>query len=162
MKRELKIAVDGRELTVTADRTGDEIVVEHDGQSYTVTLLEDTVVGAPAAATPTPSTPTPSTPAAAVSAPPPGRPAPASSTTTTRASSGGKSAAGDVACPMTGVVDQVLVREGQAVGEGDRIVILEAMKMYIDVVAPSAGTVGSIHVSVGDAVKEGQALLRIE
>lgn len=62
---------------------------------------------------------------------------------------------------MTGVIDKVLVQDGAAVAEGDTIVVLEAMKMYIDVTSPATGTVSGIAVSTGDSVKEGQTLLTI-
>ncbi|MFA7566963.1 MAG: biotin/lipoyl-containing protein, partial [Alkalispirochaeta sp.] len=59
------------------------------------------------------------------------------------------------------VVDQVLVAEGATVSEGDKVVVLEAMKMYIDVMAFSSGSVTAISVKPGDNVKEGQPLLTI-
>jgi biotin carboxyl carrier protein len=60
---------------------------------------------------------------------------------------------------MTGVIDQVLVAPGDSVAEGARLVVLEAMKMYIDVMAPTAGIVASVAVAAGESVKEGQQLL---
>jgi pyruvate carboxylase subunit B len=63
---------------------------------------------------------------------------------------------------MTGVIDQVLVGAGDAVTEGQVIIVLEAMKMFIDVMAPHDGSVTSVSVAAGDSVKEGQALLSIE
>jgi acetyl-CoA carboxylase biotin carboxyl carrier protein len=62
---------------------------------------------------------------------------------------------------MTGVIDQVLVAEGDTVTEGQNVVVLEAMKMYIDVAAPEGGTVSSVSVKAGDSVKEGDPLLAI-
>ena len=62
---------------------------------------------------------------------------------------------------MGGVVTQILVKQGQAVNEGDKIAELEAMKMKVPVVATVSGTVSAIHVNVGDAVEGGQALLTI-
>ena len=69
--------------------------------------------------------------------------------------------AGAQVAQMGGVVTQVLVKQGQAVNEGDKIAELEAMKMKVPVVATVSGTVSAIHVAVGDAVEGGQALLTI-
>lgn len=57
-----------------------------------------------------------------------------------------------------GNVWKVLVNVGDKVTEGQKIMILEAMKMEIDVVAPKSGTVASIDVKVDSAVQAGQIL----
>ena len=64
----------------------------------------------------------------------------------------------EIKAPMPGLVKEISVSGGQEVKEGDRILILEAMKMEIPVVAPQAGTVASVDVSVGDAVEAGALL----
>ena len=69
--------------------------------------------------------------------------------------------AGAQVAQMGGVVTQILVKQGQAVSEGDKIAELEAMKMKVPVVATVSGTVSAIHVNVGDAVEGGQSLLTI-
>ncbi|PID43317.1 MAG: oxaloacetate decarboxylase subunit alpha [Gammaproteobacteria bacterium] len=66
-----------------------------------------------------------------------------------------------VAAPLAGTIFKVLVAPGQAVQEGDVLLILEAMKMETEVRAAHAGTVGSINVAVGDAVTVGDTLLTI-
>jgi acetyl-CoA carboxylase biotin carboxyl carrier protein len=48
---------------------------------------------------------------------------------------------------------------GDAVAEGDTVVILESMKMEIPVLAESAGTVDSVAVAVGDDVQPGALLV---
>ena len=63
-----------------------------------------------------------------------------------------------VTAPMPGNILKVNVTAGQAVKEGDVLVVLEAMKMEIPVVAPQDGTVASIDVAVGDAVEAGAVL----
>ena len=69
-------------------------------------------------------------------------------------------AAGEsVTAPMPGNILKVLVSPGQQVGEGDTLVILEAMKMENEVVAPRAGTVAQILVSKGSTVETGAALV---
>lgn len=57
-----------------------------------------------------------------------------------------------------GNVWKVLVNVGDKVSEGQKIMILEAMKMEIDVLAPKGGTVASIDVKVDSAVQAGQIL----
>lgn len=63
--------------------------------------------------------------------------------------------------PLAGNIFKVLVNEGDAVEEGQVVIILEAMKMETDVCAVKGGTVASINVKVGDAVNVGDTLLTI-
>ena len=69
--------------------------------------------------------------------------------------------AGDQVAQMGGVVAAILVKEGQKVAEGERIVELEAMKMKVPVMATRAGQIAKVRVAVGDAVETGQVLLTI-
>ncbi len=57
---------------------------------------------------------------------------------------------------LPGSVWKIVANPGQSVKEGDKILILESMKMEIDVVAPRGGVVKSINVNVNDKVVEGQ------
>jgi urea carboxylase len=70
-------------------------------------------------------------------------------------------AAGETAvrAEVTGSVWQVAVEPGQKVKAGDRVVILETMKMETPIVAPSDGVVGRILVKAGALVRVGQALV---
>ena len=63
--------------------------------------------------------------------------------------------------PMAGNVFKVQVEPGDAVDEGDIMIILEAMKMEITVVAPKAGTVVDIMVKEGDDVGLGDILVTL-
>lgn len=72
----------------------------------------------------------------------------------TGASDGG----GEARAPMPGQIVEVSVAAGDRVEAGDRLMVLEAMKMQQPIVAPIAGTVSALHVSKGDQVAEGQAL----
>ena len=58
-------------------------------------------------------------------------------------------------CDVSGVVWKVEVAIGQAVAEGDVLLILESMKMEIPVLAERSGTVAELRVAVGDQVREG-------
>ncbi|MEJ2489299.1 MAG: acetyl-CoA carboxylase biotin carboxyl carrier protein subunit, partial [Sulfurovaceae bacterium] len=61
-----------------------------------------------------------------------------------------------------GNVWKILVNPGDSVQEGDKIMILEAMKMEIDIVAPQDGVVSSINVKINDTVVDGQLLVTME
>ncbi|QVM88954.1 sodium-extruding oxaloacetate decarboxylase subunit alpha [Pseudomonas lalucatii] len=63
--------------------------------------------------------------------------------------------------PLAGNIFKVLVQPGQAVEEGQLVIILEAMKMETEIRAFKAGTVGAVNVKVGDAVAVGDSLLAI-
>lgn len=59
---------------------------------------------------------------------------------------------------LPGNVWKIVANPGQSVNEGDVIMILESMKMEIDVVAPRGGVVKSIDVATNDKVVEGQVV----
>ena len=59
---------------------------------------------------------------------------------------------------LPGNVWKIVANPGQSVNEGDVIMILESMKMEIDVVAPKGGVVKSINVATNDKVVEGQVV----
>jgi 3-methylcrotonyl-CoA carboxylase alpha subunit len=67
----------------------------------------------------------------------------------------------NMAAPMPGRVLAVDVTPGQAVAEGDRLLVLEAMKMEHRLVARVSGTVQAVHVAVGDQVADGMMLVEI-
>ena len=60
---------------------------------------------------------------------------------------------------ITGTVWKIEVRVGDAVSEGQTLVILESMKMEMPVESPAAGKVVSIAVAEGASVEEGAVLL---
>lgn len=64
--------------------------------------------------------------------------------------------------PMRGVVSAVLTNEGARVAAGDRVAVLEAMKMEWPVFAPIAGTITELTVVQGEDVLAGSVLLRID
>ena len=71
-------------------------------------------------------------------------------------------AAGEVVkSPMPGNVLKINVTPGQKVGEGDVLIILEAMKMENEVVSTKAGTVAQIVVAQGAVVETGSPLVVI-
>ncbi|SIS46632.1 sodium-extruding oxaloacetate decarboxylase subunit alpha [Neptunomonas antarctica] len=66
-----------------------------------------------------------------------------------------------VPAPLAGNIWKVQVSVGQALQEGDVLVILEAMKMETEVRAARAGTVVSVEVKDGDAVQVGDTLITL-
>ncbi|MFN3854363.1 MAG: acetyl-CoA carboxylase biotin carboxylase subunit [Phreatobacter sp.] len=69
---------------------------------------------------------------------------------------------GSVKAPMHGKVVQVFVEVGQPVEKGDRIAVIEAMKMEHTLVAPASGTVTMVAVLAGEQVAEGAPVAAIE
>jgi biotin carboxyl carrier protein len=59
---------------------------------------------------------------------------------------------------ITGVVFQIAAKVGDAVAEGDPVIVLESMKMEIPVEAPRAGRVKEIKVAEGQTVQEGDTV----
>ncbi len=66
-----------------------------------------------------------------------------------------------VVAPMPGLVFKIVAPEGSHVEEGDKIMILEAMKMEVDVTAPITGTVEKIEVTEGEHVTAGKVLTHV-
>ena len=66
-----------------------------------------------------------------------------------------------VNAPLAGTVVKVLVQPGQAVVEGQSIIILEAMKMETSISAPNAGTIVAIKVQSGDSCAVGDLLVTL-
>jgi biotin carboxyl carrier protein len=63
---------------------------------------------------------------------------------------------------VAGRICTLAVHTGARVGEGDDVVIVEAMKMEIPAAAPAAGMIKSILVSVDEMVGEGQVVAILE
>lgn len=65
----------------------------------------------------------------------------------------------EIKAPMPGLVLDISVQEGQEVKEGDRILILEAMKMENSIMTHTDATIKTIRVKPGQAVEKGQVLV---
>ena len=120
-----------------------EVEVEA-GKAMLLDEYEAVVPSAPAAApAPVAAAPVAAAPAAAPAAP-------------------AVTAAGEtVSAPMPGTILKVNVTAGQAVKEGDLLVVLEAMKMENEIFSPKAGTVAQVLVNKGSSVDTGAALVVI-
>ncbi|MDC1144285.1 sodium-extruding oxaloacetate decarboxylase subunit alpha [Porticoccaceae bacterium] len=126
----------GKPAAVTNDAGEEVYTVSVEGKSYTVAVANggdiSTIV-------------------------PVGQAAPAASAAAPVAATGGE----PVNAPLAGNVVKVLVQPGQAVAEGESIVILEAMKMETSVSAPAAGTIVEVRVQSGDSCVVGDVLVTL-
>ena len=122
---------------VQTNDAGEEIyTVEVEGKSYTVTVANGGDVSAIAGA---------------------GSAAPAAGSAAPVAATGGS----PVNAPLAGTVVKVLVKPGQAVAEGETIIILEAMKMETSVSAPATGSIVEVRVQGGDSCAVGDVLVTL-
>jgi len=143
--KQYQFTINGKpyEVTIRDIRDGKADVTVN-GAAYEVELPADAAPAtAPAAAPAAPAAAPAATPAAPAAAPAP---------------AGAGSA---VVAPMPGVIIEVSVREGQAVRRGDKVAVLEAMKMENDLLAESDGVVTRVHVTKGDSVADGARIVTI-
>ena len=66
-----------------------------------------------------------------------------------------------IGSPLPGVIISVDVKEGQAVKRGQKVAVIEAMKMENEILAECDGTITAIHVKQGDSVLEGADIVTI-
>ena len=79
-----------------------------------------------------------------------------------RARAGAASDHDALSAPMPATVIRVNVAAGDAVGDGDVVILLEAMKMELPIRAPRAGVVARINCRAGDLVQPGEPLVDLE
>ena len=138
--KEYSFKINGKAYQVAiGEAEGKMLTVHVNGAPYQVELEQ-----APAAAPAAPAAPAPQAapaPAAAPAAP----------------AQGGEK----VLSPLPGVIVEVSVKEGQAVKAGQKVAVLEAMKMENEIPAPKDGTVTAILVNKGDSILEGAPVVTI-
>ncbi len=132
--------------TTAADATGDYTVTV-DGRTFHVTVAEGHAGGVTVQEVRT-APPAPAAKPAAVPAPQAAPKAPSGEGT-------------PVPAPMGGNVLKLPRGVGDSVAEGDVILVLEAMKMEVEVSAPVAGSIVEVCVKEGQAVSPGTALMVI-
>jgi biotin carboxyl carrier protein len=154
VKRSIRFQLDGMTYQVEVEREGDQLTVSREGEQFTVSLLD--------------AFPAPAQPAAPAA--PGGHPSPPRGTAreprppegAKPGEAGAKPAAGGLLCaPMTGLVKEVKVAAGSRVARGEVVLVMEAMKMDVEVSAPAAGVVAEVNVSAGQTVESQAPLLRI-
>ncbi len=137
-----KFKINGKDYAVTiGEAEGKMLSVNVNGADYQVELEN-----APAAA-----------PAAPVQAAAPAADAPSAPAPAAPAAGAGEK----VNSPLPGVIVEVSVKEGQAVKAGQKVAVLEAMKMENEIPAPKDGTITAIHVNKGDSILEGAPVVTI-
>jgi len=78
------------------------------------------------------------------------------------AAAAGGAGDGIIKAPMHGKVLELFVRKGDSVAGGQRLAVIEAMKMEHTLRAPFAGVVGELAAGVGEQVVEGAQIMMIE
>lgn len=76
--------------------------------------------------------------------------------------SGGSADEGSLAASIPAVVTAVLVQPGDTVAEGDKLILLESMKMVIPILAPYAGVVAGLKCQPGESVQAGVPLIELK
>ena len=143
--KEYKFKINGNDYNVAINSTNGKLAdVTVNGVSYQVEM-ENAMPAAPAQAAPA-QTAAPQAPVQAAA------PAPAAKPT-----GEGK----PVTSPLPGVIIEVSVKEGDTVAAGQKVAVLEAMKMENEIQADRAGVVTKINVSKGDSILEGAAIVTI-
>ena len=136
-----KFKIGGNQYDVTVNGIEGKLAdVTVNGVNYQVEL-ENEVAAAPAAAAPVAAPAAEAAPAAPKAAAP----------------AGGKK----IGSPLPGVIISVDVKEGQAVKRGQKVAVIEAMKMDNEILAECDGTIAAIHVKQGDSVLEGADIVTI-
>ena len=139
--KEYKFKIGGKEYNVTVNpKEGKLFDVTVNGATYEVES-ENAPVAAPAPQ-----------PAAA-----PAQAAPAAAAPAAKPAGAGEK----VASPLPGVIIEISVKEGQQVKAGQKVAVLEAMKMENEIPAPKDGTVTEILVHKGDTLQEGDPIVTI-
>ncbi|MEG1497866.1 MAG: biotin/lipoyl-containing protein [Bacteroidales bacterium] len=70
-------------------------------------------------------------------------------------------ASSEIKSPLPGTILDMLVKEGDTIKVGQRVIVLEAMKMENNIDSDKAGVIKQIKVRKGDAVMEGDVLIVI-
>lgn len=143
--KEYKFKINGKDFHVAVNGiSGTKADVTVNGVNYDVEL-ENAVAPVQQAA---PAQTAPVAPVAAAPQAPSAASAPAT---------GGKV----ITSPLPGVIISVDVKEGSVVKRGQKVAVIEAMKMENDILADADGTVTAVHVSKGDTVAEDAKIVTI-
>jgi glutaconyl-CoA/methylmalonyl-CoA decarboxylase subunit gamma len=92
------------------------------------------------------------------------KPAPVMASIKKAGTTKGKITAGSftIKAPLPGLIVEIAVETGKVVKQGEKILILEAMKMENAILAPISGTIDKIDVKVGDSVNGNQKMIVIK
>ena len=139
--KEDKFKINGKDYAVKiGEAEGKNLTVNVNGADYQVEL-ENAPVAAPAAA-----------PMAA---------APAEAAAPAAAAPKAAGAGVTIKSPLPGIIISIDVKEGQAIKRGQKVAVIEAMKMENDILAEADGTITAINARKGDSVLEGADIVTI-
>ena len=139
--KEYKFKINGKDYAVViGEADGKMLTVNVNGADYQVEL-ENAPVAAPVQPA---AAPVAAKPAAAPAAAP-------------KAAGAGTT----IKSPLPGIIISIDVKEGQSVKRGQKVAVIEAMKMENDILAECDGTVTGIHANKGDSVLEGADIVTI-
>ena len=147
--KEYKFKINGKESQVAiGEADGNNLTVNVNGADYQVELENAPVAApvlaagnAPASANNRADAPAGASPSAPAAAP--------------------SGAGTTIKSPRPGIIISIDVKEGQAVKRGQKLAVIEAMKMENDILAEADGTVTAIHARKGDSVLEGADIVTI-
>lgn len=144
--KEYKFTIGGKKYEVAVSGIeGNVADVSVNGVAYKVEIEEGADPAAVSAASPA------AAPAAQAKAPA-AAPAPAPA-----AAGAGKS----ILSPLPGVIISVDVKQGDSVKRGDKVAVIEAMKMENEILSDCDGTVTAVHVQKGDTVADEAKIVTI-
>ncbi|MGM9781158.1 MAG: biotin/lipoyl-containing protein [Candidatus Cryptobacteroides sp.] len=144
--KEYKFTIGGKKYEVAVSGIeGNVADVSVNGVAYKVEIEEGAAPAAVSAASPA------AAPAAQAKAPA-AAPAPAPA-----AAGAGKS----ILSPLPGVIISVDVKQGDSVKRGDKVAVIEAMKMENEILSDCDGTVTAVHVQKGDTVADEAKIVTI-
>ena len=144
--KEYKFTIGGKKYEVAVSGIeGNVADVSVNGVAYKVEIEEGAAPAAVSAASPA------AAPAAQAKAPA-AAPAPAPA-----AAGAGKS----ILSPLPGVISSVDVKQGDSVKRGDKVAVIEAMKMENEILSDCDGVVTAVHVQKGDTVADEAKIVTI-
>ena len=149
--KEYKFKINGKDYAVQiGEADGKNLTVNVNGADYQVELENAPVAAPVVAAGNVPASANKKAEAPAGTSP--AAPAPAAA----------PSGAGvTIKSPLPGIIISIDVKEGQAVKRGQKLAVIEAMKMENDILSEADGTVTAIHARKGDSVLEGADIVTI-
>lgn len=68
----------------------------------------------------------------------------------------------EILAPISGIVNEIFVKEGDSVKSGQKLLVLSAMKMENEICSDADGKIKKIFVEKNKAVKKGEKLIEIE
>ncbi len=153
--KEYKFKINGKEYQVAiGEASGNMLSVNVNGANYEVELDDSNLAASAgnafAGAKKMADAPANASPASA-----------APSATAAAAAPAATGAGQTIKSPLPGIIISVDVKEGQAVKRGQKVAVVEAMKMENDILAECDGTVTAVHARKGDSVLEGADIVTI-